>query len=164
MKRQETKRAKPSKGVLRPLSGDVAACEEPGSYGRLPRKEPDPRVDALARTVIGAALAVHRELGPGYPEIVYQRALAVELRALSLPFVRERSFSVRYRDADVGEGQLDFLVDDLLVVELKAVELVLPLHRAQVRSYLKALKLELALLINFNTRLLKDGIERIVRT
>ncbi|HEY3451098.1 MAG TPA: GxxExxY protein [Myxococcales bacterium] len=114
--------------------------------------------------MIGAAIAVHRELGPGYPEVVYQRALALELRALAVPFEREKPFSVSYRGVPVGNGQLDFLVAGMLVVELKSVETVVEVHRAQVAAYLKALGLQLGLLINFNTQVLKRGIERVVRT
>ncbi|MGC4122638.1 MAG: GxxExxY protein [Myxococcales bacterium] len=170
MKRQGRQGAKVAKVLLdgtaagwRASKGS-ATSEEQAPYGQPRRREPTQRADALARSVIGAAIAVHRELGPGFPEVVYQRALAIELEALGIPFEREQPFTVCYRGASVGKGQLDFLVGDILVVELKAVEAVLPLHRAQVTAYLKALKLELGLLINFNTQVLKHGIERVVRT
>jgi GxxExxY protein len=175
LKRQGAKGAKSAKAFrvaskLLPLpSNDVAlsAADDEIWYGRppdKPRREPDAYTDELARRVIGAAIAVHRELGPGYPESVYQLALCQEFLAIGLSFVREKSFKVTYRGADVGRGQLDFLVEDRLVVELKVVESLLPVHRAQVRAYLKALKLDLGLLLNFNTKALRQGIERIVET
>src|SRR5689334_9023988 len=86
------------------------------------RREPSQEVDQLAHEVIGAAIAVHRALGPGYPESVYEEALCIELRAREIPFERQVRFIVYYRDCPVGEGRLDLLVAKLLVVELKSVE------------------------------------------
>jgi GxxExxY protein len=126
--------------------------------------EPSREVDELARTVIGAALEVHRALGPGYQEGIYEEALAFELTQTGLDFERQRTFQVTCKDHTVGEGRIDFLVDGRLVVELKAIDKLQPVHRAQVISYLKATSCQLGLLINFNESLLRSGIQRIVFT
>jgi GxxExxY protein len=125
-------------------------------------REPDPQLDEMARVVVDAALEVHRELGPGFVEGVYEEALAVELRMRDVRFERQHPVSVSYKGHAVGEGRVDILVDGALIVELKAVEKLLPVHKAQVISYLKARGSTLALLINFNERLLRDGIQRVV--
>lgn len=101
-------------------------------------------------------------MGPGYVESVYEQALAVELDYLKLPFERQRVFNLTYREQVVGQGRLDFLVDDLLVVELKAVDALHPIHVSQVVSYLRALDCYLGLLINFNVSVLKQGIRRVI--
>jgi GxxExxY protein len=124
--------------------------------------EPDSRTDALAHQVIGAAIEVHRHLGPGFLEKVYEEALCVELRLREIPFERQRPAKVEYKGEYVGEGQLDLLVDERLIVELKAVREVAPIHRAIVVSYLKAMEKSLALLINFKVARLKDGVQRVV--
>src|SRR5262249_15912872 len=124
--------------------------------------EPDGALDELAGEVIACAFEVHRHLGPGFLESVYEEALAVEFRLRGLPYERQRSIGVSYKDCPVGEGRLDFLVAERLVVELKAVESLAPIHQAQVISYLKATRLPLGLLINFNAVLLKDGLRRII--
>ncbi len=126
--------------------------------------EPDRELDDIARQVIGAAIEVHRHLGPGFLEAVYEEALAVELTVAGVPFLRQVPVSVTYRGKPVGEGRLDFLAGGLLIVELKAVESLSALHRAQVLSYLKATDMSLALLINFNVPLLREGIIRVIRS
>jgi len=125
-------------------------------------QEPDPALDNLAHAVIGAAIEVHRELGPGFLEGVYEEALAVELGLRKIPFVRQPLIEVRYKGTRVGEGRLDFLVGQRLVVELKAADAIHPIHRAQVLAYLRAVDTPLGLLLNFKSELLKHGIERIV--
>jgi len=127
-------------------------------------REPTQAVDELARVVIGAAIEVHRMLGPGFLESVYEEALCVELRLRSIPFVRQYSAVVDYKGHSVGEGRLDLLVGEELVVELKTVDSLAPIHEAQVISYLKTTGRHLGLLINFNSALLKDGIKRVVRS
>jgi GxxExxY protein len=128
------------------------------------RTEPGAEVDSLANAVIGAAIEVHRTLGPGYSELVYEEALCVELRLRDIPFVRQAPVAVQYKGYEVGEGRLDLLVGRLLIVELKVVEALGPVHSAQMLSYLKATALELGLLINFSVSVLKNGIKRIVLT
>ena len=127
-------------------------------------REPDAELDALARAVIGAGIEVHRELGPGFLENVYEEALAVELGLRAIPFVRQSQVEVRYKGVRVGEGRLDLLVGQRLVVEVKAVDSLHAIHRAQVIAYLKVIGAPLGLLMNFKSAVLKDGIERIVRS
>jgi len=122
----------------------------------------DQRVEEAANKVIGAAIEVHKQLGPGYLESVCEEALAVELTIQGVPFARQVVFALDYKGHKVGEGRMDFLIDSCLVVELKAVEGLAPIHTAQTISYLKTTKHRLALLINFNVPVLKDGIKRVV--
>jgi GxxExxY protein len=112
--------------------------------------------------VIGAAIEVHRILGPGYLESVYEEALTIEFELHNIPLSRQHPVAVRYKTRVIGEGRLDFLVDNRLIVELKAVETLLPIHTAQVLSYLRATNQPLGLLINFNVRMLKQGIKRVI--
>lgn len=126
------------------------------------RGEPSEEVDKLAYRVIGAAIEVHRVLGPGFLESVYQQALGVELHLRQIPFMPQAMVAVNYKGASVGEGKLDFLVGNSLIVELKAVENLAPIHSAQVISYLKMTGHQIGLLINFNVPILKQGIKRIV--
>ena len=122
----------------------------------------DARVEEVANKVIGAAIEVHRNLGPGFLETVYEEAVCVELSLRNISFARQITFSVDYKGHPVGMSKLDLLVDQCLPVELKAVEGLAPVHIAQALSYLKATKHRLALLINFNVAVLKDGIKRVV--
>ena len=126
------------------------------------RPEPGHEVDEAARATIGAAIEVHRTLGPGFLESVYEAALCVELTQRQVPFVRQHVIRVKYKDHDIGEGRGDLIVDNCIVVELKTIDAFAPIHQAQVLSYLKATGLRLGLLINFNVPVLKDGIKRIV--
>lgn len=126
------------------------------------RREPTVAEDALARSVIGAATAVHRVLGPGFLESVYENALSIELELRGIPFRRQAAIGVMYRDQPVGDARLDLLVANSLIVELKSVDSLLPIHTAQVISYLRATNLRLGLLINFNVPVLKQGIKRLV--
>jgi GxxExxY protein len=126
--------------------------------------EPSAELDALAHRVIGGAIEVHRLLGPGFLESVYEEALCVEFALRDIRFVRQVPIGVAYKGKMVGEARLDLLVADSLVVELKAVESIAPIHVAQVLSYLKATGLRLGLLISFNVSVLQRGIKRIVQT
>ncbi len=98
---------------------------------------------------------VHRELGSGFPEIIYQRSLAVELVAATIGFQGEVHLPVFYKATAIGSRRVDFLVENQVLVELKATHELLPLHHAQVINYLKAYRLEVALLINFGEASLK---------
>jgi len=124
----------------------------------------DDRMNDLTGRVIGAAIEVHRILGPGYLESIYEEALCVELSLRGVSFIRQMPFEVRYKGMVVGSGRLDLKVEGVLVVELKAVDPVLDIHRAQVISYLKATGCSLGLILNFKAATLKDGIERIIWT
>jgi GxxExxY protein len=135
----------------------------PADRGRLhARREPDADVDKLARAVIGAAIEVHRVLGPGFLESIYEQAVLLELQRRKVPLTRQTMVRVDYRGHPIGEARLDLGVGDRLVVELKAVEALAPIHTAEVLSYLKATGCHLGLLINFNVPVLKDGIKRII--
>jgi len=133
---------------------------------KTPRRqeEPQAQLDELARSVIGAAIQVHRALGPGFPESVYEEALCVELTEERIRFERQPKINVFYRERLVGQGQMDLLVDQQLVVELKAVDQLHPKHAAQTKAYLVASGCRLGLLINFHEAVLKDGLQRIVHT
>ena len=126
------------------------------------RREPGANVDALAHDVIGAAIEVHRTLGPGFLESVYEEALCIELRMRGMEFVRQHPISVSYKGHPVGESRLDLLVRGMLVVELKAVDIMGAIHTAQVLSYLKTTGHQLGLLINFNSMILARGIKRVI--
>lgn len=128
------------------------------------RNEPNTDVDTLAHSVIGAAIEVHRHLGPGYLESVYEEAIAIEFEIQGIPYRRQHGVAVSYKGRRVGQGKIDFIVGEKLVVELKAVETLLPLHTAQVISYLKATGCQLGLLINFDERTLRQGVKRVVLT
>lgn len=125
-------------------------------------KQLSEEVERLAYRVIGAAIEVHQILGSGFLEEVYHKALREEFLMRRIPHKSEHPVKVIYKGRPVGEGKLDFLVADSLIVELKAVQNLAPIHEAQVLSYLKITKHPLALLINFNVPLLKDGIKRII--
>ena len=113
--------------------------------------------------IIGACIEVHRALGPGLLESVYQECLAREFSLQEVPFQKEIAQSVTYKGVLMDCGlRLDFLVDNQVIVELKAVEKLLPVHKAQTLTYLKLTGCKLGLLINFNVPVLKDGIERLV--
>lgn len=116
----------------------------------------------LSAPVLSAAIQVHRALGPGLLESVYQACLAHELAKRGIPFEREVAVPVVYGDVVLPCAyRVDFLIAGALVVELKSVERLLPIHEAQVLTYLKLLRVRFGLLLNFNEALLKDGIRRL---
>ena len=114
-----------------------------------------PVVDELSGRVIGAAMKVHSALGPGFTESVYQNALALEMKMEGIPFDQEVKLEVRYRGEAVGVYRADLLVAGRLILELKAVQAILPEHEVQVVSYLAATGLEHALVLNFGARSLQ---------
>jgi GxxExxY protein len=101
--------------------------------------------------IIAAAIRVHRELGPGFLESVYEQALAVEFALSGVQFVRQKTVPLFYKDHQIGEHRLDFLVEDRIIVELKAISALEDIHFAIGRSYLKATNLQDGLLLNFAT-------------
>ena len=121
-------------------------------------------LNRLSHAVNGTAMEVHRMLGPGYLESVYEEALCVEFELRGIPFVRQYPVSVAYKGRAVGEARLDLLVDGKLVVELKAVEALQVIYKAQVISYLRATGCKFGLLINFNVIALRNGIQRVILT
>jgi len=107
---------------------------------------------------------VHRVLGPGLLESVYEEAVCIELRLREISFARQVRLSVEYKQHRVGKARLDLLVGQQLIVELKAVDRIAPVHVAQLLSYLKVARLRLGLLVNFNVREVRTGIRRLVNT
>jgi GxxExxY protein len=121
-------------------------------------------LNLVTDTVIGAGIEVHRRLGPGLLESAYQQCLAQELSLRGVAFEREKELPVIYKGVGLDCGyRLDFLVDGALVVEIKAVDALAPIHAAQMLTYLKLGGWELGLLLNFNVTVLKDGIRRMRR-
>jgi GxxExxY protein len=123
--------------------------------------EPDPALNAITNAIIGAAIEVHRELGPGHEELVYQKALAVEFAARRIPFLSQHPIELLYKGHVVGQGRLDFLVEDRVVVELKSVEALARVHTGQALAYLRITGFRLAIVINFNVAKLIDGVRRV---
>jgi len=116
----------------------------------------------LTYAIIGAAMEVHRTLGPGFSESVYEQALCVEMRSRGISYARQVDVQVRYKGEHVGSGRIDLLVNDSVIVELKATDGISAVHVGQVLSYLRMTGHQLGLIFNFNVRLLRDGgIERI---
>jgi GxxExxY protein len=121
------------------------------------------RLDELTRKIIGCAITVHRALGPGLLESVYQACLAAELRANHIGFQQQTPLPLRYRNEELECGyRLDFLVEDEVIIELKSIERVERIHRAQLLSYLRLAGKRVGLLINFNEEVLRSGIHRVV--
>ena len=116
--------------------------------------------DPLTERIIGCAIEVHRALGPGLLEATYEAALAIEMETANLEFQRQLVVPVCYKGKPIGEHRLDFLVQNEVVVELKSVERFDPLFEAQVLTYLRMTGKRRGLLLNFNSRLLKNGIRR----
>lgn len=109
------------------------------------------------------AFAVHRHLGPGFRERIYERALCLELDDRGLRFECEKRIQVRFKHWLIPGQKVDLLIEDCVLVEAKVVPKLRPLHRLQVLSYLKTLDLRIGLLINFNVAVLKDGFKRVIR-
>lgn len=121
-----------------------------------------PELELLIQKVIGAGIEVHRHLGPGFLETIYEQALCFELDERGVSYTRQKEIAIPYKSTKLTGQRFDLLVEEVLILELKAVETLLPLHEAQILSYLKALRLQAGLLMNFNVKMLKTGIKRIV--
>src|SRR5690349_19105939 len=121
--------------------------------------EPNPELNFITNEIIGAAIEVHRHLGPGHLEVHYENALAIEFARRGIPFKRQLPIQLLYKGELVGEGRLDFLVRELVILELKAVDAMPLAHTKTTISYLRMTKLRLGIIINFNCNLLKDGIK-----
>ena len=111
--------------------------------------------EALTRQIIGCAMRIHSTLGNGFQEIIYQRALAIDMRHEGLAFEREKEMTIFYREEDIGTRRADFFVEGLVMVELKAIIALEDVHLAQAMNYLEAYKMNLGLLINFGERSLQ---------
>lgn len=126
-------------------------------------KDADQGQDPLSRKVIGLAINVHRALGPGLLESAYEHCLGHELHLNGIEFARQVPLPIRYKDTDLECGyRLDLVVENVLLLELKAVDGLTPLHDAQIITYLRLSGLKTGLLMNFNTTMLKNGIRRFV--
>jgi GxxExxY protein len=119
-------------------------------------------INALTEKIIGCAIEVHRQLGPGLLEGTYEAALAIELESASVSFERQAAFPVLYKGRTIGEYRLDFYVEKQVVVEIKSVERFDPVFSAQILTYLRVTGAKVGLLINFNSRLLHEGIKRFI--
>ncbi len=122
----------------------------------------DVQTEVLIKNIIGAAIEVHRELGPGYLEKVYEQAMGLELRHRGLSYATQVPVAVCYKGIKIHGQVLDMVVEGKVVLELKSVEMLLQIHEAQIISYLKSTRLPAGLLINFKEKLVKDGIKRFV--
>ena len=116
----------------------------------------------LTERIIGCALEVHRQLGPGLLESIYETALSFELETNGIRYVRQVAAPIEYKGRVIGEHRIDLIVEDAVIVELKSVERYDPVFEAQLLTYLRITKLKIGLLINFNSRLLRDGIKRFI--
>ena len=125
-------------------------------------KDVPEQINQITEAIIGAAIEVHRQLGPGFLESTYHRALEIELEIQGIPYESEFPVKLGYKGRPIGEGRMDLVVRGHVIVELKDVEKLAPIHQAQVISYLKASGHTIGLLINFNTEVLRDGIKRVV--
>jgi GxxExxY protein len=121
------------------------------------------QLNLLSKTILDAAIAVHREMGPGLLESIYQQCLIFELKLRDIKIESLIPISIEYKGHQLNKDYIiDILVEDEIILELKAVEGILPVHEAQIISYLKLADKRLGFLINFNTPLLKDGFKRFV--
>ena len=121
------------------------------------------KTDEITEIIIGCAIEVHRTLGPGLLESTYEECLAYEFKNLGLRFQRQFPVPVIYKDIKLDHGyRMDFLVEDQVVVELKSIDYIMPIHDAQMLTYLRIAKKKVGLLVNFKVTLLKHGIRRYV--
>lgn len=121
-------------------------------------------VDAVGKVLVDSAFRVHNELGPGLLESVYEECLCHELRSRGVPFERQVALPIVYRELRLEGGlRLDLIVSAAVIVEIKSVEKTLPVHQAQLLTYLKLTGFRLGYLVNFNVPLIRDGIQRVVR-
>lgn len=128
---------------------------------KVKQRLPDEQEQIVYR-VIGCGIEVHRELGPGFKERIYADALRLELAGAGLKFEREKPIEVKYKSWSIPGQKIDLIVEELVLVEIKAVSRLKAIHRSQVISYLKTTKLPVGLLMNFNSQRLKDSMDRIV--
>ena len=119
--------------------------------------------EELTEKIIGLAIEVHKELGPGLLENTYKQCLAYELKKANISFQLEVNCPIIYKEVHISCGfRIDLLVEDKIIIELKCVDKIMPIHEVQLLTYLKLYKKKVGLLINFNEKLLKDGIKRMI--
>jgi len=119
-------------------------------------------LNKITEKIIGCAIEVHKRLGPGLLESIYEKALCIELKLAELKFEQQKSLQVLYKNESIGRFKIDILVANKIVIELKSVDRHDPIFKAQILSYMKLGNYPLGLLINFNSKLLKDGIKRFI--
>lgn len=129
---------------------------------KFPAKNPALQDDPLTRKIIACAIEVHRRLGPGLLEKLYQEAMIVEMELNGLNVEKNVRIPVEYKGKSIGEYFIDLLVEDTVILELKSVERHDPIFEAQILSYMKLTGKKVGLLINFNSKMVKDGIKRFV--
>ena len=120
--------------------------------------------ETVVATTIGCAIEVHRHLGPGFRERIYERALCLELELRGISFECQREIDVCYKQWKIPGQRIDLIVANIVIVEIKAIPRVKTIHRHQVVSYLRSTGLHVGLIVNFNTTLLKHGLHRVVRS
>jgi len=125
------------------------------SPGEFPLKK-------ITERIISCAIEVHSSLGPGLLENVYEEALSHEFKLRNVVYERQKEISLKYKGKDIGKHRIDYLIEDEVIVEIKAVEIMNKIYEAQLLTYLKAMNKRVGLLINFNVERLKDGIKRLI--
>jgi GxxExxY protein len=118
------------------------------------------KADTLTHSIIGAAIEVHRSLGPGLLESIYEEALCIELDVREIRYDRQLHVPATYKGRSLGDYKVDLIVEDLVIVEVKSVSTVLPVLQAQLLTYMRLTKKRVGLLINFNAPVVKEGITR----
>jgi len=119
-------------------------------------------IENIASVIVDSILEVHKNIGPGYLEKIYEDCLFLELQSRKLLVERQKPLKMRYKEFDIPTVYyLDIVVENAIIIELKAVEKLLPVHQAQIMSYMKMADIELGFLMNFNTDLMKNGLKRI---
>ncbi len=145
------------------MNNDLSDSSTSNDFNRRERRDRREDIDEVSSKIIGAAIAVHKELGPGLLEPAYEACLAYELVQQGLKVERQKELPVVYRGVRLDCGyRMDMLVENCVVVELKAVDKLAPVHEAQVLSYLRLSGLSVGLLLNFNVQCLKNGLRRLV--
>jgi GxxExxY protein len=119
-------------------------------------------INQITKKIIGCAIEVHKNLGPGLLESIYEKALCLEFENNGIKFEKQKIINVSYKTRYIGDFKIDILVEDKVVLELKSVERFDPVFEAQILSYMKLGEYKIGLLINFNSKLLKEGIKRYI--
>jgi GxxExxY protein len=127
-----------------------------------PQSHRGTEVNALTQNIIGCAIEIHRVLGPGLLEAIYESAICLELDEQHIKYERQRKLPVTYKGRILGQYRIDLIVENLVIVEVKAVEKTPLLFEAQLLTYLRLTGMRVGLILNFNSHLLKDGIRRMI--
>jgi len=135
---------------------------EPQRHNDTENNTPIAHINLFTSRVIACAIEVHRALGPGLLEQIYESAMCIELEDCGIPFVRQSRIPAYYKGRLLGDYRVDLVVADLVLVEVKCVERLNPVHEAQLLTYLRLTGRRVGLLMNFNSRLLKEGIKRLI--